>query len=241
MFEASIIIPTYNEAKNLPILVKEIFESIDLNLIDLELIIVDDNSPDGTGQIARKLSEKFNIKVIHRPRKLGLGSAVITGFKESKRNILGVMDGDLSHDPNILNQLIKSLTQFDITIGSRFKKESNVEGWTRPRKILSQFGIILASLLVGKYDILSGYFFIKRSVIENIQLKTTGYKILFEILVKGNYKKVKEYGYIFRKRMNSSSKLNLFEYYLFIKQLIAYTLYKMTKSKNKYGKNTINL
>ena len=227
MIKASIIIPTYNEVDNLEILVSEIFASLDKNIIDAEIIIVDDNSPDGTGNFAENLSKRFPIKVIHRAGKLGLGSAVIEGYKLSDREYLGVMDGDLSHDPAILNDLVLSLNNNDIAIGSRFADGSEVEGWNLYRKMLSLTGVGLGRLLAGNYDILSGYFFIKRDVIRNTELNTKGYKILFEILIKGNYRSISEHSFTFRKRKNSTSKLNSEEYFLFAKQLLSFALFKI--------------
>jgi len=230
MFKISIVIPTYNEAKNLPLLLKELMEKIDLENIDPEFIIVDDNSPDGTGKVADELAKKYPVKVIHRSGKLGLGSAVIEGFNRSEREILGVMDGDLSHDPAIINELIFSLEGCDIAIGSRFEEGSEVQGFNMIRKSISLTGIFLTKILTGTKDALSGYFFLKRNVIEGIELKTKGYKILLEILVKGNYSKVKELPYTFRMRKHSTSKLNSKEFIMFIGQIIKYSLYKLAKN-----------
>lgn len=224
------IIPTYNEAKNLSLLFEEIWQTIDKSKIDLEFIVVDDNSPDGTGQTAEDLAGQYPIKVIHRSGKLGLGSAVIAGFKASNRPYLGVMDADLSHDPIILNDLILALENgYDITVGSRFKKGSVVEDRSVIRRMISGTGVLLTFMLTGVKDPLSGYFFFNRKILDNVELKTVGYKILFEILVKGNYDKVKEMAYTFRMRRHNISKLNYKEYWLFIKQIIAYSLIKVIK------------
>lgn len=234
MFKISIVIPTYNEAKNLPLLVEEIFSSLDKDHIDAEIIFVDDNSPDGTGMVAEDLKKKFPIHVIHRSGKLGLGSAVRDGINYSTRSIVGVMDADLSHDPRILNSLIGALGEYDITIGGRFAEGSSVEKWVWWRKILTQSGVGLIRWLAGGVkDPLSGYFFIKKSVIDGVNLDTTGYKILFEILVKGKYNKIKEFPYQFRIRKYSSSKLNLREHWLFLKQVIVYTFYRFTHARNR--------
>jgi dolichol-phosphate mannosyltransferase len=227
MFRVSLIIPTYNEAKNLPLLFEEIWNIFDKSQIDLEFIIVDDNSPDGTGQAAEDLINKYPIKVIHRSGKLGLGSAVIEGFKLSDRPYLGVMDADLSHDPAILNDLILSLDEYDVALGSRFAEGSTVENWIWWRKALSNVGVNLARILTKVKDPLSGYFFFKRRVIQGIDLKTKGYKILLEVLVKGKFNKLKEVAYKFRMRKYSDSKLQTKEYLLFLGQLIKYTFYKL--------------
>lgn len=227
----SIIIPTYNEAKNLPILVEEIFSVIDKNKIDLELIIVDDNSPDGTGQVADELSRKFPLQVIHRSGKLGLGSAVREGFVRSQREYLGVMDADLSHDPAILNQIFSLLSEYEIVLASRFEKGSFVEQWKWWRRLISEVGVWVTYLLTGVKDPLSGFFFFRRSVINNVKLDTVGYKILLEILVKGNYKTIKEVPFRFRIRKFSTSKLDKKEYWLFIKQIFMYGWYKLFNKK----------
>jgi dolichol-phosphate mannosyltransferase len=235
MFKVSLIIPTYNEAENLSLLFEEIDGIIDKNNIDLEYIVVDDNSPDGTGEVAEKLSQIYPIKVIHRTGKLGLGSAVIAGFNFSGREYLGVMDGDLSHDPKILNELICSLDKYDIAIGSRFDDTSVIEGLVWWRKIIAYSGAFAARNLCSTRDPLSGYFFLRRPVIEKANLKCSGYKILLEILVKGEYKKVIEAPYCFRMRKSSTSKLNYKEYLLFIEQLFFYSFYRIKYRLLKYA------
>lgn len=231
MMQASLIIPTYNEAKNLPLLLQEIEQSIDRSWLDLEYIIVDDNSPDGTGQVADELSKQYPVRVLHRAGKQGLGSAVRAGFAASQRPYLAVMDADLSHDPAILGTLFKDLKTNQIAIGSRFAEGSSVENWQLGRKLLSQTGVALARRLTGVQDPLSGYFVFCRSVIEGVDLNTVGYKILLEILVKGKYQSVCERAFLFRMRRHSSSKLNVAEYWFFAKQLITYATSKFVKKQ----------
>lgn len=226
-FKVSLIVPTYNEAENLTPFVEEVLSLSDKEKIDLEFIVVDDNSPDGTGKVAEELSKKYPVKVIHRAGKLGLGSAVTAGFKLSDREILGVMDADLSHDPAILNELILSLAEYDVALGSRFKEGSVVEKWPWWRRLISHVGVKLTKVLTGVNDPLSGYFFIKKSVIKDMELKTTGYKILLEILVKGKWHQAKEIPFNFRMRKYSSSKLNYKEYLLFLGQIAEYSWYKL--------------
>lgn len=229
MLDVALVIPTYNEAKNLPLLVEEIFSIIKKDEINLEFIFVDDNSPDGTGNVAEELAEEYPIKVIHRAGKLGLGSAVIEGFRLANRPYIGVMDADLSHDPSILNELILSLKENDVAVGSRFESGSSVKKWALHREIISRVGVALARKLVGTNDPLSGYFFFKREVISEVKLKTVGYKILLEILAKGKFKKVKELPYTFRMRRGSTSKLNNREFLLFLKQIVEYSFNKIVK------------
>lgn len=217
----SLIIPTYNEAKNLPLLLEEMAPI--LSRESVEFIVVDDNSPDGTADIAEKLKYLYPLRVIKRSGKLGLGSAVRAGFEEAKGEYLGVIDADLSHNPIILPRMIQALREgADIAIGSRFGDTSQVEGWVWWRKLTSVFGVGAAKILTGTEDPLSGFFLVKRNVITGCSLTTSGYKILLEILVKGNYTVVKEFSFTFRMRKHSTSKLNPKEYILFASQLIQY-------------------
>jgi len=223
----SLITPTYNEKENIPLLAEEIFKTVaEYPEIDLELIVVDDNSPDGTGQAAEKLKSHYPIQVVHREKKLGLGSAVMAGFNRSERPYLGVIDADLSHDPTVLPDLILGLRDKDLTIGSRFQAGSLVEDWPWYRKGTSRAGVYFARRLTGVKDPLSGYFFLHREVLNDLTLTSHGYKILLEILIKGKYGSFSEIPFTFRNREYSTSKLNFEEYYLFAKQLLVFWLYK---------------
>lgn len=228
--QISLITPTYNERENLPLLAAEIFAIIGQQPeIDLELIVVDDNSPDGTGEVAESLKARYPVEVVHRAGKLGLGSAVMAGFARSTRSHLGVMDADLSHDPAILPELINSLRTCDIAMGSRFGATSQVEQWAWHRKLISQVGVGAARLLTGVEDPLSGYFCVRRPVIQDLVLTSSGYKILLEILVKGRYQRHCSVPFVFRNRQFSSSKLDLREYLLFAKQILYFSGYKLVR------------
>jgi dolichol-phosphate mannosyltransferase len=224
----SLITPTYNERENIALLAQEIFATlVQAPDIDLELIVVDDNSPDGTGQAAEALAAQYPVKVVHRPGKLGLGSAVMAGFARSDRPLLGVIDADLSHDPAILPHLIRGLRACDLSFGSRFGETSVVERWAWHRKLISKVGVGAARLLTGAEDPLSGYFFLHREVIKGLQLTSSGYKIFLEILVKGHWQRQMSVPFVFRNRQFSSSKLNLREHLLFAKQLLYFSFYRL--------------
>ena len=233
-FQVSLITPTYNECENIALLAREIFQTVaGLEDIDLELIVVDDNSPDGTGAAAEKLKEQYPVQVIHRAGKLGLGSAVMEGFALSARPYMGVIDADLSHDPAVLPQLIRGLGQHQITIGSRFGSTSKVEKWALHRKLISMVGVGMARCLTGVEDPLSGYFFLHRSVLDQVELTSSGYKILLEILVKGQYASQLSVPFLFRNRQFSSSKLNWHEHILFAKQIAYFTYYKTLRRRGR--------
>ncbi len=223
----SIITPTYNESKNIEKLVYLIHKALQDK--DYELIIVDDNSPDGTGSIAESLSQKFNIKVLHREGKRGLSSAVIEGFKEAEGNLFCVIDADLSHPPEKIIELWSHLEikNADMVIGSRLIKGGGTEDWPTGRKFTSYIGALLASPLTKIKDPMSGFFIFKKGIIQKSNLIPRGYKILLEILVKGKYEKVIEYPFIFRNRTAGSSKLDLKTNIEFLRQLLHLYLYKL--------------
>jgi len=216
----SLIIPTYNERKNLPRLVKRIHKS--LSEIDYEVIIVDDNSPDGTGELAEKLSKTYPIKVIHKKER-GLALAVVTGFKYARGENLLVMDADLQHPPERIPYFLKEIENADIVIGTRC-----MSSLTFKRKIISKGAKLLVMILFPLIRKLkephSGFFMLKKKVIEGIKLEPVGFKILLEILLKGNYKDVVEVPFIFEKRREGKSKLNVREILNFLRHVLSLKL-----------------
>src|SRR3989338_1075888 len=204
----SIIVPTYNEAGNIKKLVRRIHKAVRK---DYEIIIVDDNSHEKTWKIAGKLGEKYPVKVVRRKGKLGLSTAVMKGFDEARGEIIGVIDAELSHPPELIPKLVEPIrkNKADITIGSRYIKGGSVEEWPFFRRLMSKAATLLARPLTAARDPMSGYFFMKGKVIEGRKklLKPKGYKILLGILVKGEYNKFREVPYIFRNRNIGKSKI----------------------------------
>ena len=217
--KVTIIIPTYNEKENIKPIVKEL--SHYLQDQDFETVIVDDNSPDGTGEIAEELKKELPVQVIHRPTKLGLSSAVVAGLKIGRGEIVGVMDADGSHPPNIVPKLIKAVKEgANIAVASRYIPGGDVENWPLRRKIVSNIAVILARPLTKLKDPVSGYFFFKKNIITaDISLKPRGYKILLEIIVKTNTNKFREVPYKFVNRRKGESKINSSIIYDYICQL----------------------
>ncbi len=231
----SIVIPTYNERGNIEKLIPQVFKSCEGLGASVEVVIVDDNSPDGTGTVAEELSRKYKVRVLHRNGKLGLASAVIKGFSESKSDILGVMDADMSHPPQVLPELIRPILkgEAEVVVGSRYTRGGGVEVWPFHRKLISGVATLMARHLTKVKDPMSGIFFLRKSVIEGIDLNAKGYKIGLEVLVKGKYSKVSEVPYIFRNRFVGKSKLTLMEYVHYLRNLIVLTAYKLTHSTPK--------
>ena len=224
----SIIIPTYNERENLPILIESILKSLNQhNITNYEIIIVDDNSPDGTGEIAEQLAKQYkNIKVLHRPAKMGLATAFLDGVKLAKGNIVALMDADLQHPPELLPELYKAiLNGYDMAIASRYIKGGGTENWSTKRKIVSKGAIILAHILFPETrkikDITSGYFAIRKDIIQNKKLNPIGYKIMIEIIVKVKPKRIIEIPFIFKPRTKGRSKLSSKEFINYLRHLIS--------------------
>ena len=225
--QLSIIIPTYNERENLPILIERILKSLNQhNITNYEIIIVDDNSPDGTGEIAEQLAKQYkNIKVLHRPAKMGLATAFLDGVKLAKGNIVALMDADLQHPPELLPELYQAiLNGYDMAIASRYIKGGGTENWSTKRKIVSKGAIILAHILFPESrkikDITSGYFTIRKDIIQNKKLNPIGYKIMLEIVVKAKPKRIIEIPFIFKSRTKGRSKLSSKEFINYLKHLI---------------------
>jgi dolichol-phosphate mannosyltransferase len=210
-----IIIPTYNESENIAMLVENIF-SIDAGY---RVIIVDDNSPDGTGEIADKLSEKFPfLEVIHRPDKTGLGRAYIDGFKKALTDgadFIFEMDGDLSHDPKYLYDFKEAIGRSDIVIGSRYSGPGSVEGWSFWRFFLSKISNIYVSILMVKpvTDFTSGFRCYRRRAIEILdpdKIISHGYAFQIEMtyLAFKNGLRIEEIPIHFKERIGGYSKFS---------------------------------
>ena len=224
----SLVIPTYNERENILKLISGIKEQFNKNEIDGEIIFVDDNSPDGTGEVLEELKkENQNLKVIHRKGKLGLSSAVIEGFKVAEGNILGVMDADLSHPVEKIDKMYQIVTkEADLVIGSRYIKGGRIEGWNLYRKVLSKGATLLARVFVNVKDPMSGFFMIKKEIITNKEINPKGFKILLELLIKTNCKNIIEVPITFTNRTVGKSKAGVKEIIYYLRNLIGYLPYK---------------
>lgn len=215
----AIIIPTYNERENIKKLISEIFKVSKKNKLNTEALIVDDNSPDGTANVVKGLMKKYPIRLIQRSCKLGLGSAYVTGFKETLKTDIDVvfqMDGDLSHSPEYLPNFVEKINRgFHVVIGSRKIKGGGTEDWGIHRKIVSWGGNFIGRIMAGinVKDITSGYRAYKKEALQNIgldEIKSDGYAFQLELLhkiLKRNFKVV-EVPIVFKDRKIGKSKLS---------------------------------
>ena len=232
--QISIIIPTYNESQNIINILKSIGSNLPKNFLT-QAIIVDDNSPDGTGKIVEdylknlKKMANYTIEIIHRKAKDGLGSAILNGIQHAKGDTIVVMDSDFSHPPQIIPKLIDSIKkyQFDIAVASRYIKGGNIQGWSLKRKIMSKFATLIAKKGLGitTKDPMSGFFAFKKNILNGLNIDAIGYKILLEILVKTKNVTITEIPYTFQDRELGFSKLNLkiiLDYYKSVWKLYRY-------------------
>lgn len=224
-----IVIPTFNEAQNIAKLVTKIFNLI---IPKLEVLIVDDKSPDGTAEIVKRLQKQFPIHLIERPGKLGLGSAYIEGFKKALE--LGAdhileMDADLSHDPEDIPRILEAIKNSDLAIGSRKISGGKIIGWGWIRKFMSNGAMWFSRLILGLTvkDVTAGFRCYRRQVLETIELdkiKSNGYAFQEEMLhrtQKAGFK-ITEIPVIFIDRQEGKSKLSkkdIIEFFITILKL----------------------
>jgi len=213
--KALIIIPTYNELENLPRLLPEVLSKDE----NLDVLIVDDNSPDGTADWVNKEAEKDSrIKLIRREKKMGLGTAYITGFKyalENNYDYIFEMDADFSHDPDEIKNFLHEIKTYDLVLGSRYKEGVNVVNWPMRRLMLSLFANIYTRVITGLpvHDATGGYKCFRKEVLQSINLdeiRSNGYAFQIELTFKAWKKgfKIKELSIVFTDRVKGSSKMS---------------------------------
>src|SRR5262245_47317316 len=197
----SIVVPTYNERARIAELVRAVFEVFRANALDGELVVVDDNSPDGTGAIVDDLVREIGPRLIavHRAGKLGLGTAVMEGFLAAHAPVVGVMDADFSHPPEGLARLYTALleTRADAVVGSRYIPGGRAENCPFGRLLLSKLACVLAWPLTPVRDATSGFFLIRRDVVSGVQIAAGGFKICLELLLRSPVRSVAEAPYVF--------------------------------------------
>lgn len=214
--QVSIILPTYNESKNILDVLRSIKESLP-GSVSAQAIVVDDNSPDGTGRLVEeylrnmKNIANYTIEIIHRKTKTGLSSAILHGMRHARGETIVVMDSDFSHPPQIIPKLLEALRhRCDIAIASRYIRGGRIDGWTAKRRMISWFGTVVAkhSLGIKAADPMSGFFAFKRNLVEGISFDGLGFKMLMEMLVKARGARVAEVPYTFQDRRLGESKLS---------------------------------
>ena len=212
VYDLTVIIPTFKEEASIAEIIREVDTIFFQNAINGEILIVDDNSLDRTIPLIKELQQtKPNVNLVVRKKDPGLSQSVFEGFRKAQSDILLVIDADLSHPPSHIPQMLAEIRAGnDIVIGSRYMNGGGIQKWPLKRRIISLGATFLGRLLFPEiHDPVSGFFAVKKSVVEAAPLKPRGYKILLEVLGKGHWKTAKEIPFEFVDRAVGSSKLGL--------------------------------
>ena len=241
----SIIVPTYNESHNIVRMLDSIAETLS-PYKGSEIIVVDDNSPDGTAEMAKSHAKimstlkKIRIEIISRNGKFGLSSAIVKGVQSATGDFLVIMDGDFSHPPQVIPSIIQALqdSNYDIVIASRYVKGGSIIGWPFKRRLMSKGATKIAryGLGIDVKDPVSGFFAFRRDIINGLKFDAIGYKMLLEILVKTKGARVKEIPYTFTNRRIGTSKLDANVMFNYLRAVLR--LYRYGKSIRQKERRT---
>jgi dolichol-phosphate mannosyltransferase len=224
----SLVIPTYNEGENIQKIVQILSQLLDRTIPgEYELIVVDDNSPDNTWKLAQELTREYpQLRVMRREKEKGLSTAVIRGWQVARGKVLGVIDADLQHPPEILLQLWEEMDRgADLAVASRHVEGGGVSEWSIIRRFLSRgaqmLGLLILPEVIGRLsDPMSGYFMVRRKAVVGKSLSPVGYKILIEVTGRGRIRWIGEVGYVFREREAGTSKVTWKQYIEYIHHLL---------------------
>jgi dolichol-phosphate mannosyltransferase len=215
----SIVLPTYNEARSIQEVLRRTSEALRKAEEDHELIVVDDSSPDSTADLAEALANEIPVRVLRRPGRLGLATAVVDGWSIARGDVLGVMDADLQHPPDVLTRLVSALRNqsVDVAIATRSGPGGgSAADWRWMRRLTSWTARHLAACVLPRTladlsDPMSGMFLVCARALQGVRLEPTGYKILLEVLGKAHYRELVEVPFVFQARTLGSSKLGMRE------------------------------
>lgn len=230
----SLVVPTYDEADNIEALLRSLHDVLTGCRVGFEILVVDDDSPDRTWEVARNLaSELPGIRVIRRTGASGLATAVTCGWAHARGEILGVIDGDGQHPPAVMADLLAAMAdRTDVAVASRHVPGGGVSNWSAFRRLLSRcaqaLGLLLLPGTVGRVtDPMSGYFLVRRDVIADTDLDPVGYKILLEVLARGDVRRVAERPYVFLEREQGESKVSARHYVDYLRHLMRLRLHPL--------------
>lgn len=223
----SMVVPTFNESHNLAELIGLLKPVITSKVGDsYEIIVVDDNSPDGTWQVAADLAAKdSHVVAMRRIDERGLATAVVRGWQAARGNFLGVIDADLQHPPEVTGRLIAAMVEgADLAVASREAEGGGTSDWSILRLLISKGSRALGKMLLPGVlglvsDPMTGFFVIRRTAIQNVALAPCGYKILVELLVRARLKNIVEVGYVFRSRQRGESKASIMVFVDYVQHL----------------------
>lgn len=230
----TIIVPTFNERDNLHALAQRLFATLDP--AHTQLLVVDDNSPDGTSSEAQRLAQTFPLRCLTRTSERGLATAVIAGLAAAHTKLCVVMDADLSHPPESIPDLLAPLSDpaVEMVIGSRFVAGGRVDlHWPAHRRLNSWLGRILARPLTPVKDMMAGFFAVRRADIRLERLHPIGYKIALELIVRHNWRNVVEVPISFADRATGETKLNTAEQVRYLRHLTRLYAYVISGARRR--------
>ena len=210
----ALVIPTLCEAENIGSLLAHVRSVLDPLDIPYELLVVDDDSPDGTAAIVSRIADEDpRVRLLVRKGERGLSGAILHGWQHTDATVLGVMDADLQHPPELLAQLVFAMREGrDLVIGSRYSPGGDLGQWNPIRKVLSSAAVWVTLPLqkprLRIMDPMSGFFMVRRRCLPEIDFQRSGFKLLLEILVRGQFESVKEVPFAFGLRYRGTSKAN---------------------------------
>lgn len=235
MYDLTVIIPTFNEEANIRNIVMAVDAVFYENSINGQILVVDDNSPDATISIIRELMRtKKNMELLVREKDHGLSQSVADGFCHAASDIFIVIDADFSHPPLLIPRMYEEIRNgYDIVIGSRYMQGGGIRKWPLKRRIISIGATFLGRLLFPDItDPVSGFFAVKKTVVEKAPLKPRGYKILLEVLGKGTWVKDKEIPFEFVDREAGASKLKVKTIIEYARQVTDITFYSFANHES---------
>jgi dolichol-phosphate mannosyltransferase len=224
----SLVVPTRNESHNLAELIELLEPAIASEVGDsYEIIIVDDDSPDGTWRVAAEMATRDpHLVSVRRTEERGLATAVVRGWQMARGELLGVIDADLQHPPQVIARLLAAMREgADLAVGSREAEGGGTSDWSLLRLFISRslraLGKVLLPGVLGRVsDPMTGFFIVRRTAIENVMLNPVGYKILVELLVRGRFDRISEVGYVFRSRQRGESKASIKVFVDYVQHLL---------------------
>ena len=230
----SMVVPTFDEAGNIEALLRRLHAVLAGSGEGFEIIVVDDDSPDQTWEVAGAVAtELAEVRVIRRIGVSGLATAVICGWSHARGEVLGVIDGDGQHPPEVVADLLEAMDgRTEVAVASRHVDGGGVSDWSALRRLLSRgaqaLGLLLLPSTVGQVtDPMSGYFLVRRDVVADVELDPVGYKILLEVLARGEVRRVAERPYVFLERAEGESKVSAGHYLGYLRHLLRLRLHPL--------------
>ncbi|MCH9651253.1 MAG: polyprenol monophosphomannose synthase [Deltaproteobacteria bacterium] len=217
--DVSVVMPTYCEAENLPLVIPEVLAHLEPQGRSVEILVVDDASPDGTAEVARGLGEAYPVRVIERHQERGLATAVLAGFDAASGEVCIVMDADGSHPPSCLPHLLEPIMSdgFEIAVGSRHLPGGGFRSGSWSSQMVSRFAAVFAQRLSPISDPTSGLMAIRRQLLGHLDLDPVGWKIVLEIVVKAHPRPVAEVPILFDLRRSGTSKQSLRVFFQYLR------------------------